>query len=119
MTDGETTSLTDKDGYVRSHFDQMTRKYLISVLTGALIEEHRRHPPHVSEPLSRLMAWCQRRPLNEQYAIKAEADGSFRIITFSGVRGLRPVYADEERHATLEQARHGTFLHHIKDLTGK
>ncbi len=119
MTDGDTPSLTDKDGYVRGHFDRMTRKYLLSVLTGALIEEHRRNPPHVSEPLARLVAWCQRRPLTEQYAVKAETDGSFRIITFFGIRGRRPVYADEDRHATLDDARHGAFLRHIKDLTGK
>lgn len=119
MTDGDTSSPLDKDRNVRGHFDRMTRKYLLSVLTGALIEEHRRNPPHVSEPLSRLLAWCRRRPLNEQYAVKAEADGSFRIITFSGVRGRGPVYAEEERYATLEEARHGTFLRHIRDLTGK
>lgn len=109
----------DKDLQVRSHFDQTTRKYLLSVLSDALIEEHRRYPPHMSEPLVRLLAWCQRRPFAEQYSVKQEGDGSFRLISFSGVRGRKPVYAGEESFATIREARHGAFLRHIKDLTGK
>ena len=111
--------LHDKDVYVRDHFDQTTRKYLLSVLSDALIEEHRQFPPHPSEPLARLLAWCQRRPIEEQYAIKKEADGSFRILAITGTRGRKPVYAGEERFATFEEARHGVFLRHIKDLTGR
>ena len=109
---------SDSDRYVRDHFDKMTRKYLLSVLNDGLIEEHRRNPPHLSEPLSRLLAWCQRRPIAEQYAVRAEADGSFRIISFSGVRGRVPAYATDQRYSTLAEARHGVLLRHIHDLTG-
>ena len=109
----------DQDIYVRDHFDRTTRRYLLSVLSDALIEEHRRYPAHPSEPLARLMAWCQRRPIEERYAVKKEADGSFRVIRFSGRRGAKPSYAGEERFASYEEARHGAFLHHIKDLTGQ
>lgn len=114
----EDMSASDSDRHVRAHFDKMTRQYLLSVLNDGLIEEHRRNPPHLSEPLSRLLAWCQRRPLTEQFAVKAEADGSFRIISFSGVRGDAPSYATEHRYATLAEARHGVLLRHIQDLTG-
>ena len=117
--DGQHSDHGDRDVHVRGHFDRMTRSYLLSVLNDGIIEEHRRNPPHLSEPLSRLLAWCQRRPLREQYAVKAEPDGTFRIITFSGVRGTRPAYASDERFATLADARHGAFLRHIQDLTGK
>ncbi len=109
----------DKDLHVRNNFDQTTRKYLLSVLSDALIEEHRRYPTHMSEPLARLLVWCQRRPLAEQYAVKAEGDGRFRLIIFSGVRGHKPVYVSEENFATIQEARHGAFLLHIRDLTGK
>ena len=109
----------DKDLDVRNNFDQTTRKYLLSVLSDALIKEHRRSPPHMSEPLVRLLAWCQRRPLAEQYAVKEEGDGSFRLISFSGARGHKPVYASDENFATIREARHGAFLRHIRDLTGK
>lgn len=108
----------DSDRHVRAHFDSVTRQYLLSVLNDGLIEEHRRNPPHLSEPLSRLLAWCQRRPLDEQYAVRAEADGGFRIISFSGVRGKPPSYASDQRYTTLAEARHGVLLRHIQDLTG-
>src|SRR6185437_15336013 len=74
---------------------------------------------HPSEPLARLLAWCQRRPLTEQYPIKAEADGTFRLVSPSGRRGQAPHYVGDERYATVEQARHGAFLRHISDLTEK
>jgi branched-chain amino acid transport system permease protein len=110
---------SNKDAYVCEHFDRTTRKHLLSVLSNDLISEHRRNPVHMSEPLARLVAWCQRRPLTKQYAVKAEADGSFRLIAFSGVRGHRPTYASEDRYATLEDARHGVLLRHIEDLSGQ
>lgn len=113
------TERRDQDIYVRDHFDRTTRRYLLSILSDSLIEEHRQYPAHPSEPLARLLAWCQRRPVEEQYAVKKEADGSFRVITFSGRRGVSPRYAGEERFASYEEARHGAFLHHIKDLTGQ
>ena len=110
----------DKDVHVRAHFDRMTRIYLRSVLSDELIEEHRTGDAgHPSEPLARLLAWCQRRPLSEQYAVKGEADGSFRLIGFSGRRGRAPHYVGDERYATLREARHGAFLRHITDLTEK
>jgi hypothetical protein len=110
----------DKNVHVRDHFDRMTRAYLRSVLSDEVIEEHRTGDVgHPSEPLSRLLAWCQRRPLTEQYAVKAEADGTFRLVSFSGRRGQPPRYVGDERYATIREARHGAFLRHISDLTEK
>ncbi|MFO1151707.1 MAG: hypothetical protein U1E62_25310 [Alsobacter sp.] len=113
------TAPQDADIHVRDMFDRMTRAYLRSVLSDALVEEYRRNPTgHHSEPLARLLAWCQRRPLPEQYAVKAEADGSFRIIAMAGRRGAGPAYVGEERFASLNEARHGVLLRHISDLSG-
>jgi branched-chain amino acid transport system permease protein len=110
----------DRNEDVRSHFDRMTRSYLLSVLSDELIEEHRSGGSgHPSESLARLLAWCQRRLPSEQYALKAEADGTFRLVTFSGRRGQPPNYVGDERYATLQEARHGVFLHHIRDLKEK
>ena len=110
----------NRDDQVRAHFDRMTRAYLLSVLSDELIEEHRAGDGgHSSEPLSRLLAWCQRRPQGEQYAVKAEADGAFRLVSFSGRRGQPPRYIGDERYATLREARHGVLLRHINDLTEK
>jgi hypothetical protein len=111
-------SQPDKDVHVRDHFDRMTRAYLRSVLSDEVIEEHRSGDVgHRSEPLWRILAWCQRRPLTEQYAVKAEADGTFRLVSFSGRRGAPPRYVADERYTTVEEARHGAFLRHIRDLT--
>ena len=119
MSEDEARRL-DKDFHVRAHFDRMTRAYLLSVLSDELIEEHRNGDAgHTSEPLARLLAWCQRRPLIEQYAVKAESDGTFRLIRFTGRRGDRPLYVGDERFSTLQEARHGAFLRHISDLTEK
>lgn len=110
----------DADVHVREMWDRMTRAYLRGVVTEALIEEHRRHPDgHPSEPLARLLAWCARRPVAERYAVKAEADGTFRLVTMAGRRGQPPAYAGEERFQTLREARHGVLLRHIHDLTGR
>jgi branched-chain amino acid transport system permease protein len=110
----------DRDHQVRAHFDRMTRAYLLSVLDDELIEEHRTSDgAHPSEPLARLLAWSQRRPPSEQYAVKAEADGAFRLVSLSGRRGQPPRNIGDERYATLQEARHGVFLRHIKDLTEK
>jgi branched-chain amino acid transport system permease protein len=111
---------TDADHSVRKMFDKMTRAYLLTVISDDLIEEHRLKPTgHHSEPLARLLAWCQRRPLSEQYAVKSEADGTFRIVSMTGRRGIRPNYLGNTRFASLEEARHGVLLRHIRDLTGK
>lgn len=112
--------LADRDHHVRDLFDRMTRAYLLTILDDALIEEHRtKEAGHYSEPLARLLAWCQRRPRGEQYGVKAEAGGTFRLIRFADRRGGPPAYLDEERHATLRDARHAVLLRHIRDLTEK
>jgi hypothetical protein len=120
MPEKDEDLLRDRNVEVRAHFDQMTRAYLLSVLNDELIEEHRSGSSvHPSEPLARLLAWCQRRLPSEQYALKAEADGTFRLVAFSGRRGQPPSYLGDERYATLQEARHGVFLHHIRDLKEK
>lgn len=120
MSGQDTPPQADRDVHVRDHFDRMTRTYLLSVLDDEVIEEHRSGDPgHVSEPLARILAWCRRRPLAERYAVKAEADGTFRIILFSGKRGNKPGYVGAESYATLREARHAAFLRHIRDLTEK
>lgn len=114
----ETT--VNADDHARALHDRMTRGYLLSVLDNGIIEEHCMKPTgHHSEPLSRLLAWCWRRPLAEQYSVKQEATGEFRIIRMSGRRGHPPTYVTEEAFSTVEAARHGVLLRHIKDLTGK
>lgn len=110
----------NSDNFVYENWDKMTRVYLRSVMNQSLLDEHRSSSgSHYSEPLMRLLAWCQRRPLSEQYAVKHESDGAYRIISFIGRRGSRPIYVGDERFATLKEARHGILLCHVHDLEGR
>ncbi|NGM45044.1 hypothetical protein G5B31_05780 [Rhodobacter sp. SGA-6-6] len=120
MSEADTTSVADADLHVRANFDKITRSYLLSVLSDALIEEHRRKPEgHHSEPLTRLLNWCQTRPLHEQYAVLQEAGGCYRVVRLSGKPRVPPARVGSESYASLREARHAVFLNHIKDLTGK
>lgn len=119
MTDPDIT-VTDADVHVRANFDRFTRAYLLAVLSDALIEEHRVKPEgHHSEPLTRLLNWCQMRPLNEQYVVLAESSGRYRVVRLSGQRRVPPAPVGTDSYATVREARHAAFLNHIKDLTGK
>ena len=120
MTDTDTSPpVLDADDHVRNNFDAMTRKYLLTVLSDDIIEEHRqKQMGHHSEPLARLLAWCHRRPMGEQYSLRQAADGGYRIIRMSGRRGVPPAYVGDTVFAAIDDARHGVFLQHIKDLTG-
>ncbi len=110
----------DADLHVYEHFNAKTRIYLKSVLDDALIEEHRRRPVgRHSEPLERLLAYFRRLPLDQQYAVKREAGGGFRIVRLSGRRGVAPATLDETRHETLEEAYHAIFLRQIDDMMEK
>jgi hypothetical protein len=51
--------------------------------------------------------------------VKSEANGSFSIITFPGRRGAQPRTVSAERFSSYEEARHGAFLLHVKDLIGQ
>ena len=120
MTDKDTAPpVTDADTHVRDTFDAMTRKYLLTVLNDDIIAEHRhKQMGHHSEPLARLLAWCHRRPLEQQYSLRHGADGRYRIIRMSGRRGVPPAYVGDAVFDTIDDARHGVLLQHIKDLTG-
>jgi hypothetical protein len=120
MADLDQSCATDADKYVRENFDRMTRAYLLSVFSDKLIDEHRNKPEgHHSEPLTRLLNWCHTRPLNEQYAVLQITDGRYQVVRLSGRPRVAPKRVDTEFHATVRDARHAAFLHHIKDLTGK
>ncbi|WP_324754058.1 hypothetical protein [Roseovarius sp. Pro17] len=115
----KTPPVLDADDHVRAQFDAMTRKYLLTVLNDDIIEEYRQKSTgHQSEPLARLLAWCHRRPMDQQYSLRQASDGGYRIIRMSGRRGVPPTYVGETIFTTIGDAHHGVFLQHIQDLTG-
>lgn len=110
----------DADVHVRNSFDHFTRSYLLSVVDDRIIEEHRTKPEgHHSEPLTRFLNWCHTRPQDEQYIVIHRTDGAFQVARLSGKPRVRPTLIDGQTYATVREARHAVFLHHIKDLTGK
>lgn len=120
MSETTDTGPVDADVHVRRNFDRFTRSYLLSVLDDALVEEHRLKPEgHHSEPLTRLLNWCQTRPLQEQYVVVHRRDGRFQVARLTGRPRSGPEPVDEQTHATAREARHAVLLQHIKDLTGK
>ncbi len=106
------------DDYVYDYFNAKQRKYVKKVLNKAIIEEYRRCPlGRHSEPLERVLAYFRRLPLQQQYGLKREADGTFRMIAMSGLRGAPPNPASREVFRTVEEGYFGIFLRQIKDMT--
>ena len=110
-------SVKDVDLVYRGHFDAMTRRYLRPLITPALIEEHRlRSTGRHSEALGRVLAYLRRRPADQQYLLRREGDGRYRIVAMPTARNARPSEVGGEAFDTLEAARHGVFLKKIEDL---
>lgn len=105
---------------VRDYFDGKTRRYLRRVITPELIEEHRRdpHAQHRSEPLARLLFYFKSLPIEQQYALRKTARGTYRITTIPRP-GTRPADVDETEHADALSGLHGIFLRKINDLMGR
>jgi branched-chain amino acid transport system permease protein len=107
----------DRDRAVEDRFNRMQRLYLKSVISDALVAEHRAQPlGHHSEPLARLLMYFQRSNAN-RYALRKHAtEGSFRIVRLSRTRGVPPEPADDAVFKTIDDAYHGLFLKQIKEL---
>jgi branched-chain amino acid transport system permease protein len=108
----------DRDIIVRDRFDEFRREFLRTLVTPDVIEEHRRSPlGQHSERLERLLIYFRQRPLDQRYAVMAaEPFRKYQVVRLSGHRGAAPRVVDEVIHASAHDARHGLFLHCIRDL---
>jgi branched-chain amino acid transport system permease protein len=107
----------DRDHEVEDRFNRMQRLYLKSVISDALIAEHRAQPlGHHSEPLARLLMYFQRSGGNRYALRKDTRTGSFHIVHLSRIRGVPPEPADAAVFDKIEDAYHGLFLKQIKEL---
>lgn len=114
----EATEIEDKDVlYFRRH-DMMQRDYLKTLISREIIEEHRRQPlGQHSEGLERVLLYFRRAKLEDKYALrKAGPHGPYKIIAFSGVRGVSPRLVDDREFTTLDEAYHGVFMRRVHDL---
>lgn len=110
----------DKGQDVRAYFDAKTRAYLRRVISQGVIDEHRRNPhaQYRSEALTRLMFYFKNLPAEEQYALRAMPDGTYRVSEFPRGRH-RPRVVEDTPLATPEDGLHAIFLRKLNDLMEK
>jgi branched-chain amino acid transport system permease protein len=114
----EATEIDDKDSIYFRRFDKMQRDYLKGLITPEIIEEHRRQPlGQHSEGLERVLLYFRRAKMDDKYALhRAGPRGPYKIIAFSGVRGVSPRLVDDREYKTLDEAYHGVFMRRVHDL---
>jgi branched-chain amino acid transport system permease protein len=114
----EATEINDKDALYFRRFDKMQRDYLKGLITPEVIEEHRRQPlGQHSEALERVLLYFRRAKMEDKYALhRAGPSGPFKIIAFSGVRGVSPRLVDDREFGTLDEAYHAVFMRRVHDL---
>lgn len=96
----------------------MQRDYLKDLITPEVIEEHRRQPlGQHSEALERVLLYFRRAKMEDKYALhSAGRAGPYKIIAFSGVRGVSPRLVDDREFGTLDEAYHAVFMRRVHDL---
>lgn len=114
----EATEIDDKDYLYHRRFDKMQRDYLKNLVCDEIIDEHKNKPlGQHSEALERLLLYFRRVPQNDKYAIKRdENSNTFKIVAFSGVRGMSPRLVEDKEYKTIEDAYHGVFVRRVYDL---
>ncbi|MBT8113041.1 MAG: branched-chain amino acid ABC transporter permease [Gammaproteobacteria bacterium] len=114
----EATEIDDKDYLYHRRFDKMQRDYLKNLVCDEIIDEHKNKPlGQHSEALERLLLYFRRVPQNDKYAIKRdENSNTFKIVAFSGVRGMSPRLDEDKEYNTIEDAYHGVFVRRVYDL---
>ena len=114
----EATESRDKDYLYHRRFDKMQRDYLKTLVCDEVIAEHKAKPlGQHSEALERLLLYFRRVPQVDKYAIKRDSHtNTYKIIAFSGVRGISPRLVEDKEYQTEEEAYHGVFLRRVYDL---
>jgi branched-chain amino acid transport system permease protein len=55
--------------------------------------------------------------MDDKYALhRAGPHGPFKIIAFSGVRGVSPRLVDDREYPTLSEAYHAVFMRRVHDM---
>ena len=96
----------------------MQRDYLKRLISPEIIEEHRRQPlGQHSEALERVLLYFRRSKMEDKYALQAAGSKApYKIIAFSGARGVSPRLVDDLEFTTLDEAYHAVFMRRVHDL---
>lgn len=103
----------------RRRYGRKQREFLRSLVTDAVIGEHRRapQPGQRSEALERLMVYFQREAAADGYAVLVvKPFEAYRLVENARGLGLGPRALDDQLYASPEEAEHGLFLRRIHDL---
>ncbi|SIT80124.1 branched-chain amino acid ABC transporter permease [Pontibaca methylaminivorans] len=114
----EATEQDDKDVLYFLRFDKMQRDYLKTLICPEIIEEHRRQPlGQHSAALERLLMYFRRAPMDDKYALhRNSATGKFKIIAFSGERGVSPRVVEDREYDSIGDGYHAIFMRRVHDL---
>ena len=114
----EATEIQDKDILYFRRFDKMQRDFLKTLVCDEVIEEHKNKPlGQHSEALERLLLYFRRAPQIDKYAIRHnEKSNTYKIVAFSGVRGVSPRLVEDKEYGSVEDAYHGVFLRRVHDM---
>lgn len=83
-----------------------------------IIEEHRLRPlGQHSEALERVLYYFRRAPMEDKYALHhIAATDRYKIIAFSGERGVSPRVVEDKEYEHIDDAYHAIFMRRIHDL---
>lgn len=114
----EAAEIRDKQTIYYRRQDKQLRDYLKTLVTDALIEEHRAKPlGQHSEALERVLNYFRRAGVTDKYAVLAEKPfAAYRVVALSGKRGVPPRQVDDVVHTSMDAALHAVFLRRVNDL---
>lgn len=105
----------DKQHLVYARFTADLRTQIKSLITPALIEEHRRRPlGQGSDALERVKNYFQRPPSYGLYSRAAMRE--WQVIRLPVVPGQPPQPLDDVVHTDEASAYHAVFLRHVADV---
>lgn len=115
---GETAAFQDRDLIYHQRFDARLRAHLRTLITPALIEEHRANPiGQHSDSLERVLNYFRRAPLDGKYALfELEPNRKYKIMVTTGRGGGLPQDTDEEVYTDKNDALHAVFLKRVQAL---
>ena len=115
---GETAAHHDRDLIYRERFDQRLRAHLRTLITPALIAEHRASPlGQHSDDLERVLNYFRRSALAGKYALfELEPDRTYKIVIFGDRSGGLPEDLDGTIYSDKNEAVHAIFLRRVDAL---
>jgi branched-chain amino acid transport system permease protein len=109
----------NEQALVEEGFERRLRARLRASISEDMIAEHQASPggPH-RDALSRVLRYFRSAPIAGKYAIYAERHfARYRIVSFSGRRGVPPSPIDNRIFTDPEAAAHAIFLLRVAALT--